>query len=116
MALLSRHAPGSIKVTKDEPGRIVFTVEGWPRRPYDVLVVGIRSRPRVTLDGNPADLAAPHRFSAKDGWLTLHVSGKTRVGRSVYMNNTGIPHVRRLLPAAAHAYRSDFYDKWIAQV
>lgn len=73
------HAPGRIKDAKDEPGHLVFTVEAWPRHPYDILVVGLKRLPRVLVDGKPFAIVPTQRFSAESGRLVLFLSGSPTV-------------------------------------
>jgi hypothetical protein len=77
--LIVIHAPGRIKDTKEEAGRAVFTIDGWPRGLYDVLVVGLKRQPRVSVDGKPVELSGENRFSAETGRLVVHVAGKPRI-------------------------------------
>ena len=77
--LILAHAPGRIREIKDEPGRIVFTVVGWPHRIYDIIVVGLKKPPQISINGKPAGIDAPNRFSADAGLLVVHVSGKPTI-------------------------------------
>lgn len=69
------HAPGAIADVSETPSRLTFTVHGWPKHPYFVLVSGLRAAPTaVKIDGKDADGA---HFDA--GRLVLPVSGSPRV-------------------------------------
>ncbi|HZO90957.1 MAG TPA: hypothetical protein VFB38_21710 [Chthonomonadaceae bacterium] len=69
------HAPGTINVVQGRPDRVAFAVQGWPDHPYDVLIVGLKSTPRVRINGQETALAAPHHYLAEEGRLILHVQG-----------------------------------------
>jgi hypothetical protein len=74
------HAPGAIENEQEEPGRIAFTVRGWtegplpPADPYFVLISGLRSAPRVRVNGQETPLVAPHQY-LETGRLILQVRG-----------------------------------------
>jgi hypothetical protein len=70
------HAPGAIRDATEETGRVAFTVDAWPGHPYQVLVVGFKTVPRVRVNGRDAPLNAPHQFDAKEGHLVLTLKGK----------------------------------------
>jgi hypothetical protein len=72
--LLTVHAPGEIVPRPAQAGRIEFTVRGWPRQPYYLLVNGLARPPRVVLDGRATPLAPPHQFEEKEGRLILRLS------------------------------------------
>lgn len=69
------HAPGGIKVIEEQTNRAKFQVEGWPKRPYFVLINRCEPPPRVTVDGKPVELAAPNELA--DGNLVLQVTGRS---------------------------------------
>lgn len=73
------HAPGKIRDIKDEPGRILFTVVGWPERTYGIIVVGLKKPPQITVNGKPTGLTAPNHYSGEAGSLILHLSGRPTV-------------------------------------
>ena len=73
------HAPGKIKDIKDGPGRIVFTVVGWPERKYEVIVVGLKKSPRISVNGKSTGLDGPHHYSPEAGLLVLHLSGRPTI-------------------------------------
>ena len=73
--LLILHAPGAIDPITVDGRRVKFTVRGWPRQPYRVLVNGLRAAPSVSLQGQPVALTAPHEYQAATGRLVLTVSG-----------------------------------------
>ena len=61
------------------PGAAEFTVAGWRNRPYWVLVTGLKSPPRVRIDGVTAPLAGPDRFVPEGGLLILRVTGRPSI-------------------------------------
>lgn len=73
------HAPGTINAMQDVAGRASFVVEGWPDRPYYVLINGLKKAPRLRLNGQDALLNAPHQYVAAQGQLILQVTGRVRV-------------------------------------
>ncbi len=73
------HAPGSIVDTREDKQAASFTVKGWPRTNYYVLVSGLKKEPRVKIDDKDILLAAPHEYRAKEGWLILRVNGHPRI-------------------------------------
>ncbi len=77
------HAPGAITGTREENGQIAFTVSGWPKGKYFVLLSGLKAAPdRVRVNG--ADLpASAYRFAPGDGWLIVPVSGTATIEVSV---------------------------------
>jgi hypothetical protein len=73
------HAPGAITDTRDAAGTLTFTVRGWPREPYHVLVSGLEARPtRVRVNGDDAPPAAIEH-AASDGWLVLRLENTATV-------------------------------------
>lgn len=73
------HAPGPITVERDTPEFCAFSVDGWPRWPYRVLVAGVHTKPVVAINGERARLDAPHEWNPATGLLILQVSGKARI-------------------------------------
>lgn len=74
-AKLFVHAPGAIGDVSETPSRVAFTVKGWPRRPYFVLISGLRTAPTsIKVDGKTVTDA---HFDA--GRLVLPVSGSPRI-------------------------------------
>lgn len=73
------HAPGEIGAVREEGGQVSFTVAGWSAEPYEVLVVGLKSRPRVWLGDTETPLAAPHAYDADAGAVALRLAGKVNV-------------------------------------
>jgi hypothetical protein len=69
------HTPGPITVLEERPGGFRARIAGWPSGPYDVLLTGVASRPRVWIDGHGVDLASPHVYDPANGLLVLHLSG-----------------------------------------
>ena len=71
------HAPGRIKVSRDEPGALDFTVDGWSPQSYDVLVVGLAPAFTATLGGQPvASLELPNAYDQERRALVLRCSGQ----------------------------------------
>jgi hypothetical protein len=92
------HAPGAIELAgvenaaSDAAGTssgVVFTVQGWPRQPYTVLVSGLAAPPQLTIDGEPVSLSPPHRHDPATGRLVLELDGSRTIG---------------LRPGAAHGH------------
>jgi hypothetical protein len=79
IAGLRVHAPGAINVVGAGKGFVEFTVEGWPEKPYYILINGIKVAPKVWIDGRDIALTAPQVFQASSGRLVLSVSGRPRV-------------------------------------
>ncbi|MCC6360669.1 MAG: DUF87 domain-containing protein [Phycisphaerales bacterium] len=70
------HAPGAIRDAVDEAARTRFTVNGWPDHPYQILIVGLKSTPRVRINDHDIPLDSSHAFDARNGRLILGVEGK----------------------------------------
>jgi len=73
------HAPGALTNVKEETGAVSFTVEGWADRPYYVLVAGLKSAPRVRVNGRETPPANPHQYVERKGQLILRLEGKPKV-------------------------------------
>jgi hypothetical protein len=73
------HAPGALEQVSDTPGRASFTVAGWSERPYSVVVHGLRSAPRLMIDGKAAAVQPPHQFLPDPGSLILQLQGTAAV-------------------------------------
>jgi len=73
------HAPGELLPVAVAGNRVKFTVRGWPREPYFVLLNGFTRAPGVKLGGQGTRLAEPHRFQEKEGRLLLQLSGQPTV-------------------------------------
>jgi hypothetical protein len=73
------HAPGEVVEVGQKPGKIVFKVKGWSEGKYRVLVTGLKSEPRVVLNGKPAVIAAPSEWEPKEGRLVLMVTGQPSI-------------------------------------
>ncbi|HXJ55933.1 MAG TPA: hypothetical protein VNU68_04635 [Verrucomicrobiae bacterium] len=69
------HAPGEVTDPAEEEQRVDFTVRGWPREPYLVLVNGVTNAPVVKIDGR----LTPAEFHPPEGCLILKLSGTARV-------------------------------------
>jgi len=72
------HAPGLILDPQDGKDRVAFTVHGWPRKPYFVLVSGLTRTCAVRIDGEETPIAGPHQY-LPTGNLVLQVRGEVRV-------------------------------------
>lgn len=68
---LAVHAPGPIEPLEESAARIRFRVEGWPKRPWKVLVTGLQRQPHITVDGNPADTDLRREYHRSSGRLVL---------------------------------------------
>lgn len=67
------HAPGEIQVTRDSKGIATFTVKGWPKRAYSILITGLKEHPVARVNGRAAEAAYG------DGRLVLKVTGSAKV-------------------------------------
>jgi hypothetical protein len=54
---------------------LIFTVCGWPKEPYFVLVKGFTSAPAVKVNAG----SVPGEFHPTEGRLILKLTGKSRV-------------------------------------
>jgi hypothetical protein len=75
-APLIAHAPGEIVEVGQKSGKVVFKVKGWSVQPYRVLLVGLKSRPEVTVGGKPV---ASVEWLAAQGALAVTVTGQPTV-------------------------------------
>jgi hypothetical protein len=73
------HAPGGIDGIFEERGNITFVAEGWADHPYYMLIAGLRTEPRVHINGDEIALAAPHVFDAEAGRLILRIDGVAKI-------------------------------------
>jgi hypothetical protein len=73
------HAPGEIVPGNSDPGTARFTVRGWPKQPYFVVINGLAGAPQVKVNGQGFPLTAPGEFRADGGNLILQLSGEARV-------------------------------------
>jgi hypothetical protein len=73
------HAPGAIRGAQDEPGRVTFTVDAWPDHAYQVLIVGLKTIPRLAIDNRDTPLTGPHHFDEEEGWLILTLDGRASI-------------------------------------
>jgi hypothetical protein len=48
------HAPGAIKIVKDDMAQTTVTIDAWPKSAFWVAVAGVASQPKVTIGGQPA--------------------------------------------------------------
>jgi hypothetical protein len=73
------HAPGEIVLGKADARTARFTVRGWPKEPYFVVVNGLTTAPQVKVNGEAFPLAAPSDFRAPGGNLVLQLRGEAQV-------------------------------------
>ena len=73
------HAPGAIADAGAQDGTIRFVPQGWPKGAYHVLVAGLKSMPRVRVDGIEIGPGEDCRYGEGEGRLVLRVRGKPRV-------------------------------------
>lgn len=73
------HAPGALEAVRDRRGHLSFGVQGWSRKPYFVLVAGLKAEPNVRLNGSATRIEAPHTFLSNEGWLILQVEGRPQI-------------------------------------
>jgi hypothetical protein len=69
------HVPGELEEFEEHADGVRFTVRGWPRHPYEILVVGLTQKPEVRLNGKLTNLVLPHRFQSGEGRLILQLEG-----------------------------------------
>jgi hypothetical protein len=73
------HAPGAITGSKEEPGRVSFTVDGWPDKPYRILIAGLKKTPRVLVDRREIVPTVSRSYIEEEGRLFLTLEGKVTV-------------------------------------
>ncbi|HXG48600.1 MAG TPA: hypothetical protein VNO52_13315 [Methylomirabilota bacterium] len=69
------HAPGLITPEAEDERGATFTVRGWPRQPWFLLVNGLRAAPAVKINDAPAS----GDFDPAAGTLIMPVSASARV-------------------------------------
>ena len=69
------HAPGEIASTSENDRSVKFTVRGWPKETYFMLVNGFTNAPVVKVNGG----MVPDEFHAEQGRLILKLDGESRV-------------------------------------
>jgi len=69
------HAPGKIVPGSESERSLMFTVYGWPKEPYFVLVNGCTGAPAVKVNA----ASVPAEFHATEGRLILKLTGTSRV-------------------------------------
>jgi len=74
--LIIAHVPGRIRDTKEMAGRILFTIDAWPRHTYEALIVGFKKQPRVIVDGKELDIVSLRSYNENTGRLVLSLTGK----------------------------------------
>jgi hypothetical protein len=80
---LRLHAPGGIQQAEEKARRISFQVQPWRPNSYFVLVNGLKSEPKVLVNGKAAGISAPNEFVQNKGWLILRLEGKAHVELSL---------------------------------
>lgn len=111
------HAPGILDSVEERADGVRFTVHGWPRLPYEILVVGMTQKPVVRVNGSPTALTPPHQYQAAEGRLILQLSGTATVEvlhpaqAALRIEPGPVPAtVRVSWPAAASAYQLESTD------
>jgi len=72
------HAPGRVQVLAESETGVSFSVEGWPKGPYYVLVSALAKPPAVRIGGTETPIADPHTY-LDGGALVLRLEGTVRV-------------------------------------
>lgn len=93
------HAPGKITDVEERADGVKFTVSGWSKRPYWVMVNGLGQMPRLKIDGQEAPLTSPHQYRAAEGRLILQLRGQAVV--EVLSPAQAALDIQRLSPGAA---------------
>jgi len=52
------HAPGFIKIVKDDTAQTTATIDAWPQSVFWVAVAGVANQPKVTIGGQPVPAEA----------------------------------------------------------
>ncbi len=73
------HAPGEIVEVGQKAGKVVFKVNGWSGQPYRILLAGMKSAPRIVIDGKVTPLTVPHAWLEMEGYLVLQVQGQPMI-------------------------------------
>jgi hypothetical protein len=73
------HAPGAISDIRDSTEGARFKVNGWPQKPYFVLINGLKKSPHIRISGQVIALTAPHQFDAGKGRMILQLQGTSTV-------------------------------------
>ncbi len=76
---VSLHAPGRIKNLKESENSLSFEVAPWKKDPSWLLVSGLKTRPKVLLNGVEIQVTPPHEWNHIEGWLTVQIQGATTV-------------------------------------
>ena len=72
------HAPGKITVEESSATKASFKVDTWRKAPYDLLVVGLKKPPSVTINGKTIDVRGTDRWDPA-GRLSLRLVGNVSV-------------------------------------
>ncbi len=73
------HAPGPLRLIAERDDGARFRVEGWPKRPWYVVVQGLVREPRLHINGRETRMAAPHHFDSETGRLVLQLTAAADV-------------------------------------
>jgi hypothetical protein len=76
---LCLHAPGQILHPAESKGHVSFQIESWVKEPFYVLVSGLARQPRLRINGQPVNCAAPHQFTGSQGHLVLQLRSQDSV-------------------------------------
>jgi hypothetical protein len=73
------HVPGTIISSRDTTDSAMFVVKAWPAKPYYVLVSGLKSTPRVRVNGRSVGGTDSAEWRSEAGILILKVQGNPRI-------------------------------------
>lgn len=73
------HAPGTIDLARDADSGATWSVRSWVDGPYWVLIHGAGAGAKLSLDGRPTPLTAPHEHRASSGTLVLRLEGPATI-------------------------------------
>lgn len=73
------HAPGVLEIVTDTPEKLEFRVVGWSDQPYRVLVNGLKTAPRLAINGQPTALDETQRYRVDPGSLQIRLEGSATV-------------------------------------
>jgi hypothetical protein len=73
------HVPGTIISSRDATDSAMFVIKAWPAKPYYVLVSGLKSTPRVRVNGRSVARTDSAEWRSEAGILILRVQGNPRI-------------------------------------
>ncbi len=73
------HAPGGLSDLRERGAGVSFRVHPWSAGPSWLLINGVRSMPRVRMDGHVVALTSPHAYDALAGLLLVRLEGEVLV-------------------------------------